>query len=188
MEKSALVIVTFCRVRPAALVNELTATTRTARGHDRHRGRGPDLGRFGRGRQRRVAAGEHRPARGTGPPIGRGVGARSRGSAAEPGRRVGGSRSMPVDQSRARPRCCRQDRGSLHPVAPEPGRRTCPDCRRFPGSTTSISVFVDDIDQAVSRSSREPPISCLRDWDNEGLAELRQAMLPSISSKEPPFP
>ncbi len=38
----------------------------------------------------------------------------------------------------------------------------------LPGISTSISVFVDDIDQAACRDrSRVPPTSCLRDWDNE---------------------
>ncbi len=58
----------------------------------------------------------------------------------------------------------------------------------LPGLVTSISVFVDDVDQAVAAVESGATDLLLRDWDNEGLAELRQSMLPSILVERTAFP
>ncbi|HSL25418.1 MAG TPA: 5-amino-6-(D-ribitylamino)uracil--L-tyrosine 4-hydroxyphenyl transferase CofH [Acidimicrobiia bacterium] len=58
----------------------------------------------------------------------------------------------------------------------------------LPGLTTSISVFVDDVEQAVAAVEAGATDLLLRDWDNEGLAELRQAVGPAILIERTAFP
>ena len=58
----------------------------------------------------------------------------------------------------------------------------------LPGVQTAVSVFVDDIHQAVLAVEAGAADLLLRDWDNEGLAELRQAMLPAILVERSAFP
>ena len=49
-------------------------------------------------------------------------------------------------------------------------------------------MFVDDIDQAVSAIASGATDLLLRDWDNEGLADLRQALLPTELIERTAFP
>ena len=58
----------------------------------------------------------------------------------------------------------------------------------LPGISTSISVFVDDIDQAASAIASGATDLLLRDWDNERLAELREALLPASLIERTAFP
>jgi FO synthase len=58
----------------------------------------------------------------------------------------------------------------------------------LPGLTTSISVFVDDVEQAVAAVEAGATDLLLRDWDNEGLAELRQAVGPATLIERTAFP
>ncbi|MGH8926756.1 MAG: 5-amino-6-(D-ribitylamino)uracil--L-tyrosine 4-hydroxyphenyl transferase CofH [Acidimicrobiia bacterium] len=58
----------------------------------------------------------------------------------------------------------------------------------LPGLATAISVYVDNVEQAVAAVKAGATDLLLRDWDNEGLAELRQAMLPATLVERTVYP
>jgi FO synthase len=54
----------------------------------------------------------------------------------------------------------------------------------LPGLATAVSVFVDDINQAVEAVSQGAADLILRDWSVERVGELRQAVLPGVALVE----
>lgn len=180
-------IVTFCRVRPAALVNELTATTRRREGTTVIEV--DDL----TSEAASAAAGGGLLPVGTTPPAGPSMTtAAAWVLAAEEaleshivGWRLtidAGSTSYEhvLDAvARTRAAFIRSPRSRVADLAR---------LVSLPGLAASVSVFVDDVDQAVVAVESGATDLLLRDWDNEGVAELRQAMLPSILVERTAFP
>jgi 7,8-didemethyl-8-hydroxy-5-deazariboflavin synthase CofH subunit len=58
----------------------------------------------------------------------------------------------------------------------------------LPGLTTAVSVFVDNLDQAMTALSGGATDLLLRDWDSERIADLREAMLPDLLVERTAFP
>jgi 7,8-didemethyl-8-hydroxy-5-deazariboflavin synthase CofH subunit len=181
------VIVTFCRVRPAALVNELTATTRRREGTTVI-----EVDELTSEVAAAAASGGLLPVS-TSPPSGPSassaaawvLGAEDALASHAVGWRLtidAGSTSYEhlLDAAaRTRAAFIRSPRSRVADLAR---------LASMPGVATSISVFVDDIEQAVVAVESGATDLLLRDWDNEGVAELRQAMLPAILVERTAFP
>ena len=179
-------IVTFCRVRPATLVNELTATTRRREGTTVI-----EVADLSPEAAAAAAGGGLLPVATTLP---NGASGTIAAWVLDPqdalsedlaGWRVtldaGSTGYEQVLDAAARTRAAfiRSPRSRVADLAR---------IASLPGMRTSISVFVDDVDQAVAVVEAGATDLLLRDWDNEGLAELRQAMLPSILVERTAFP
>ncbi|MEX0668044.1 MAG: radical SAM protein, partial [Acidimicrobiia bacterium] len=179
-------IVTFCRVRPASLVNELTATTRRREGTTVI-----EVDDLSSEVSAAAASGGLLPV-GTTPPTtplqsaaAWVIGAEDALKSKVAGWRLtidAGSTSHEHVLDAAARTCAAFIRSPRSRVADLAGIAS------LPGLVTSISVFVDDIDQAVAAVESGATDLLLRDWDNEGLAELRQAMLPSTLVERTAFP
>ena len=180
-------IVTFCRVRPALLVNELTATTRRREGTTvvEVSGLTSEVSAI-------AASGGLLPVS-TEPP---GEATRHFAAAWVLGSQhaldsgVAGWRltidAGPTSHEHVLDAAARTNAAFIRSA-----RSRVADLARIaalPGITTSISVFVDDIDQAVAAIASGATDLLLRDWDNEGLAELRQALLPTELIERTAFP
>jgi 7,8-didemethyl-8-hydroxy-5-deazariboflavin synthase CofH subunit len=180
------VIVTFCRVRPAALVNELTATTRRREGTTVI-----EVGDLSTEASVAAAAGGLLPVStvaqdGALQLIAAWVlGAEDVLKAKAAGWRLtidaGSSSYEQVLNAAARS-------GAAFIRSPRSRVADLAAIASLPGLSTAVSVFVDDIDQAVAAVEAGATDLLLRDWDNEGLAELRQALLPSTLVERTAFP
>lgn len=59
---------------------------------------------------------------------------------------------------------------------------------KLPGLETAVSVFVDDLDQALAALSAGASDLLMRDWDSERIADLRDAVLPDVLVERTAFP
>jgi 7,8-didemethyl-8-hydroxy-5-deazariboflavin synthase CofH subunit len=181
------VIVTFCRVRPALLVNELTATTRRREGTTVI-----EVGALTSEVSAVAALGgllpvsTEPPSETTRPSAAAWVlGADQALNAGVAGWRLtidaGSTSHEHVLDAAARTRAAfiRSPRSRVADLAR---------IADLPGVSTSISVFVDDIDQALAAIASGATDLLLRDWDNEGVADLRQALLPATLIERTAFP
>ena len=180
-------IVTFCRIRPAALVTELTATTRRREGTTVI-----EIDDLTQEVSVAAASGGLLPVSTTAPSgavvslaaawvldSGQALGSQV------PGWRLtidaGSTGYEDVLDAAART-------GAAFVRSPRSRVIELAGLSSLPGLGTSISVFVDDIDQAVVAVEGGASDLLLRDWDNERLSQLREAMLPSTLVERTAFP
>lgn len=59
---------------------------------------------------------------------------------------------------------------------------------KLPGLDAAVSVFVDDLDQALAALAAGASDLLMRDWDSERIANLRDAVLPEVLVERSVFP
>ncbi len=180
-------MITFCRVRPAAMVNELTATTRRKEGTTV-----VEVDGLTSEVSAAAASGGLLPVSTSPPgaPAPRWAAAWVIGAEDALESQVAGWRLTIDAGSTSREEvlnaAARTGAGFIR--SPRSRVAELAAVAALPGLATSVSVFIDDVDQAVAAVESGATDLLLRDWDNEGLAELRQAMLPSVLVERTAFP
>jgi FO synthase len=94
--------------------------------------------------------------------------------------RAEGSRETVLDAvARSRARFLRSTRSETAEMA---------ELARLPGVETAVSVFVDDVAHAVKAVEMGATDLLLRDWEPEGLGELRQALVGHVMVERTAYP